>query len=390
MASERATLKQRAYDAWFKHTHSSRLIYNTCWEDPRADRALLQLDSNSRIAMITSAGCNALDYLLDDPAEIHCIDMNPRQNALLDLKLAALRTLAHDDLFKLFGLGRHPQVDLLYRDSLRPQLRPESTQFWDRNLHWFNGRGRGSFYFRGAAGDVAWLVRGFLKFTRPTLRRQILELLEAPDLQSQRDLYDQIEPRLFGPLVRLLIRQPATLTLLGVPRAQRDLIANQYPGGVSAFVQDKLRWLMTELPVRENYFWRLYLHGEYSQQCCPNYLRPEYRDLLRERLDRVHLYTASFSDFLQQHEQPLSHFVLLDHQDWLVANDVAGLETEWRLILRRSTPGTRVLLRSAAPEVGFLPTFVMRAINPHADEQRWHQRDRVGTYGSMMLAEVAA
>ncbi|MCB1605365.1 MAG: BtaA family protein [Xanthomonadales bacterium] len=388
--SSRITLKQRAYDAWFRHTHQSRLIYNTCWEDPRADRAMLRLDSASEIAMITSAGCNALDYLLDDPAAIHCVDMNPRQNALLDLKLAALRSLAHDDLFKLFGLGRHAQIDLIYRDQLRAQLLPESASFWDRNLHWFNGRGRGSFYFRGASGDVAWLVRGLLKLTRPGLRRDLIELLDAPDLATQRELYQRVEGRLFGPLVRLLIRQPATLTLLGVPRAQRDLIAQQYPGGVTAFVQDKLRWLMTELPVSENYFWRLYLHGEYSAQCCPNYLRPENRAFLRERLDRVHLYTASFSDFLQRHQRPLSHFVLLDHQDWLVAHDVDGLEQEWRLILQRSTPGARVLLRSAAPEVGFLPGFVQRAIRDQADQQHWHQRDRVGTYGSMMLAEVAA
>ena len=38
--------------------------------------------------MLTSAGCNALDYLLDGPAEIHAVDVNFRQNALLELKAA--------------------------------------------------------------------------------------------------------------------------------------------------------------------------------------------------------------------------------------------------------------------------------------------------------------
>ena len=188
----------------------------------------------------------------------------------------------------------------------------------------------------------------------------------------------------------MLVRQPATLTLLGVPRAQRDLIEQQYPGGVSAFVQDKLRWLLTQVPVAENYFWRLYLHGSYTPQCCPNYLRPENTELLRERLDRVHLYTQSFSAFLQSHNELLTHFVLLDHQDWLCAHDVPGLEQEWRLILQRSAPGSKVLLRSAALSVDFLPAFAQRALRTRADDDRWHQRDRVGTYGSMMLAEVAA
>ena len=384
------TLKQRAYDAWFRHVHGSRLIYNTCWEDPRADRAMLGVQSGSRIAMITSAGCNALDYLLDDPAAIHCVDLNPRQNALLDLKLAALAALGHADLFKLFGEGRHPDFENLYRYSLRRRLDSSSADFWDRHQHWFNGRGRGSFYFRGAAGDVAWLVRAVLRGARPGLRRQLLELFEAPDLAAQRELYGLIEPRLFGSGLRALIRQPATLGLLGVPRAQRDLIARQYPGGVSAFVQDKLRWLMTEVPVAENYFWRLYLHGSYTAQCCPNYLRLENAECLRSRLDRVHLYTSSFSGFLAAHDGDLSHFVLLDHQDWLWAHDVPGLEQEWRLILERSAPGAKVLLRSAALKVEFLPKFASAAIHAQTDHERWHQRDRVGTYGSVMLAEVAA
>ena len=43
--------------------------------------------------MITSAGCNALDYLLDEPRQVHAVDVNPKQNALLELKLSAIRNL---------------------------------------------------------------------------------------------------------------------------------------------------------------------------------------------------------------------------------------------------------------------------------------------------------
>ncbi len=48
----------------FQRIHGNSLVYNTCWEDPRCDRRLLQLDARSRVVMLTSAGCNALDYLL--------------------------------------------------------------------------------------------------------------------------------------------------------------------------------------------------------------------------------------------------------------------------------------------------------------------------------------
>lgn len=385
-----ANLKQRAYDAWFRHVHTSKLIYNTCWEDPRADRAMLALNSQSRLAMITSAGCNALDYLLDDPAEIHCIDMNARQNALLELKMAAIAKLAFADLFKLFGEGRHAQFPALYKTSLRPSLSPSAQQFWDAHGHWFNGRGRGSFYYHGASGEVAWLIRLFLRCLRPGLRRKLIELFESQDMSEQRARYEALEPRLLGPWLRMVIRQPATLALLGVPRAQRDLLASQYPGGVEAFVVDKLRWLFTQLPVRDNYFWRIYLHGSYSRDCCPNYLRAENHELLRARLERLHVHTMSLNDFLQRREAPLTHFVLLDHQDWLCAHDVPALEEEWRSILRCSQVGARVLLRSAAMRVDFLPEFARGVLFNRVEAEAWHRRDRVGTYGCTLLAEIAA
>jgi len=74
----RRSLIKSSHDAVFRHVHGTQLIYNCAWEDPRIDRHLLQLDSRSRVVMITSAGCNALDYLLDTPAEIHAVDMNFR------------------------------------------------------------------------------------------------------------------------------------------------------------------------------------------------------------------------------------------------------------------------------------------------------------------------
>ena len=54
-----------AHDLVFRHVHNSNLIYNTAWEDPRLDRQLMKLNRGSRVVMITSAGCNALDYLLN-------------------------------------------------------------------------------------------------------------------------------------------------------------------------------------------------------------------------------------------------------------------------------------------------------------------------------------
>jgi len=77
-------LTHGVHDALFRQVHGRTLIYNTCWEDPRLDRKMLGLGPESRVVMITSAGCSALDYLLDDPTMISMPALSTiRRSALL-------------------------------------------------------------------------------------------------------------------------------------------------------------------------------------------------------------------------------------------------------------------------------------------------------------------
>ncbi|MFO0864168.1 MAG: DUF3419 family protein [Gemmataceae bacterium] len=113
----------------FQWVHGHNLVYNTCWEDPRLDRQALRLGVDDTIAMITSAGCNALDYALLGPRRIHAIDMNHRQNALLELKMAGIRRLEFDDFFSMFGHGCSKKAEELYRTGLRPELSQPSCRY---------------------------------------------------------------------------------------------------------------------------------------------------------------------------------------------------------------------------------------------------------------------
>src|SRR3954447_22179832 len=114
----------------FKFVHGNNLVYNTCWEDPRVDRLGLDLRPTDNVLVITSAGCNALDYALCGPEHVYAVDMNPRQNALLDLKLAGIRGLEYEDFFRMFGYGHHPETKKLYREKLRPALPLWSRSYW--------------------------------------------------------------------------------------------------------------------------------------------------------------------------------------------------------------------------------------------------------------------
>lgn len=382
-------LVNSAHDLVFKAVHNRCLIYNVCWEDPRIDRRILNLSGDSRVVVLTSAGCNTLDYLLDSPAEIHAVDVNPRQNALLHLKLALIERGDFADLFRMFGNGSHQAFRDLYAE-VQPRLPPYAQTFWNEKINYFDAASRKkSFYYYGTSGAIAWILSRYLLSADRNLQAQLFDLLDAQTLEKQREIYQQIEPALWGRFTSWLVKQPMTMAMLGVPRPQIRLISTQYPGGMVGYVSSKLRHVLTEVLIHDNYFWRVYLTGSYTLDCCPNYLKPENFDRLQANIGRVHTHNATVSHFLKNHPGVYSHFVLLDHQDWLAWHQPEALREEWELILANSRPGSKILLRSASPELNFLPD-VMKSMLRFFPEvtTTLHQQDRVGTYGSLHLAEV--
>ncbi|NGP76319.1 BtaA family protein [Balneolaceae bacterium YR4-1] len=367
---------------------SNRLVYNTCWEDPEIDRELLGLDSESQVIMLSSAGCNALDYLLDEPESIHCIDANPAQNALLDLKKALFEYGSYELLWRLFGQGHDTEFQNLFRENLAELLSSSSRNFWQRHINYFSRPGvEGSFYYRGTSGKVALMIHKRIKYKG--VYGQTLNLLDSKSLEEQQYHYQEIEKHLWSAFYKWLFKRNATMALLGVPGSQRDIIENQTEGGLISYINEAMRTVFTQIPVAENYFWRVYLTGSYTQDCCPNYLKKQNFDFYNQSNHRIKTYNSYLHDFLEKNPGSYSHFVLLDHQDWLANAKPELLAKEWQLILDNACPGAKILFRSAARECEFLPEFTQDRLTFRPElTERLHPNDRVGTYGNTYLAEV--
>ena len=151
------------------------------------------------------------------------------------------------------------------------------------------------------------------------------------------------------------MRRDTILSLLGVPRPQRHQIETQYTGGIGQFIQDSIDAVFARLPIADNYFWRVYMTGHYTPNCCPEYLKPENFQKLRDGLaDRIEIHTDSVEGFLTKDSRPITRFVLLDHMDWLSTRRLPLLAQEWQWIVRRAAPGTRILWRSAGLRTEFV------------------------------------
>ena len=391
------TLGDRIDQKIFNAIYSRALVYNTCWEDPAVDRAALNLSADDVLLVITSAGCNVLDYALTGLRRIHSVDANPRQNALMELKLAGIRNLEFDDFFGAFGHGFHPRFRTLYDEVLRHDLSPFARQFWDKRIDWF-GNPHGSFYYHGLSGIVARVFRAYLR-VRPRLAEGIHELFQTRCLDDQRDIYDsRIEPLFWTRGVRWALSRQITMSLLGVPHPQRKQVIDQHQQGVAGFVRDALRYVFRQLPVWTNYFWSLYVAGRYTPHCCPEYLKRDNFYALKDGLaDRIVLHTSTVTEFLQGTDETISKYVLLDHMDWMSSYYPEALAAEWRFILERAAPGARVIFRSAHQAPRYLDALELgpdrRRLSDCLQFQeglaaRLQLHDRVHTYAGFHIADI--
>ena len=394
------TARERINNRIFKAVHRRNLIYNTCWEDPALDRVALDFQPDDRVLVITSAGCNALDYLLAGAGEVNAVDVNPIQNSLLELKVAGIRALDHESFFAFFGAGGFPGAVSIYGEKLREQLSPFAQRYWDKHINFFDGKGwRHSFYYRGTSGLLARLALANAQLLH-RLREPLEQLLAARTVNEQRDIYvTKIRQRIWTPWLRWFLNRSFTLSLVGVPWPQRDQIRLQYPGGVSQFVRDAVETVVTRLPFHNNYFWRVYFQGHYTPDCCPEYLKVENFERLKETVDRLHIHTASVTEYLRTAEPGLSKFVLLDHMDWMDFHDPEGLADEWNAILEKARPGARAIYRSAGLKVEYLDHLPVThrgtdvklgtLLRQHHElAGQLHARDRVHTYGSFYIADL--
>lgn len=224
--------KTRIYydDTLQKHRQfNDEYIYAFTWEDSRMDSRILKINSDDVILAITSAGDNILSYALERPKRIHAVDLNPSQNHLLELKVAAFRGLEHEDLWKIFGEGKHENFQTLLVEKLSPYLSSHALDYW---LHvgpsTFNAKGKGLYYTGGsrhALQLVSWLA------SLLGIRGDIAKVCEVETLAEQREIWSKrIRRVVLSQLLAYFVvgSERFLWKALGVPGEQRAMIEEDF------------------------------------------------------------------------------------------------------------------------------------------------------------------
>lgn len=381
--------EQRSEYNQFNHQY----IYAFTWEDPREDNNILKFTKDDTVLAITSAGDNILSYaqLKDSPKRIHCVDLNPCQGHLLELKLAAFKSLTQEEVWQLFGIGKIENFEDLLINKLSSHMSSHAFQFWHAHASTFDIKGRG-LYDTGFSKWALRMARYLFKFTG--INDYVEELCSCISLDQQIKIWDdKIKPTLLNPVVsHLLIGNPMFLwKALGVPANQASLMGPS----VINYVKETFEPLITRsLISKDNYFYYLCLKSKYSKNNCPDYLTREAYQKFSQKstpLDNIRIHTDYLHDvFKRLTEKSLTIAIIMDHMDWFSpTGEDANIEIS--AMFKALAPGGRVLLRSASKKPWYIKNFENFGFKCYAAGVRMPDEsiDRVNMYASTWICEKA-
>jgi len=388
-------LLERLFTAWF-----GGFFYSQMWEDPLVDLEALELSSQSRMLVISSAGCNALAYLTKEPASIAAVDINPAQVYLTRLKLAAMTHLpSHQDFFDFFGCADLEANRQRYERYVRDHLDLQSRNFWDGGSLWRRRLlGPRIDYFTRNLYKYSSLGY-FLRFVHALGRIfgcEPRDLLKARTREEQELFFDKrIAPIFDRRLIRMALRNPCFLFGVGIPPQQLRLLQLETGESLADLCRERLRELACRYPVADNCFlWQGFAltYDREHARALPEYLKKDNYTVIKKGIPSIQTHVESLQSYLQrQPEGSLDRFVLLDSQDWMRPEDIRQL---WSEIARVGRPGTRIVFRTidvASPVETLLPPKIKARFTYQQELSRsLFAKDRAAIYGGFHAYVMSA
>jgi S-adenosylmethionine-diacylglycerol 3-amino-3-carboxypropyl transferase len=308
--------------------------YSSCNEDSRSELRALHIGPQDRVLCITGSGARPLDLLIERPASIVSIDLNPCQNFLLELKMAAIQRLEYEEFLGFLGVRPRQQRGSLY-GAIRETLSEDARVFWD---------GHSAMIEKGVIYEGRWegYFRKFARLVAVVRSRARDRLFRAADLAEQakawREGWDGI---LWRAILRFASSRFARRFILRDPGFYRYVPPTF---SISQYLRERFAVAAEHVLLRQSAFATLLFCGRYdASSALPLHLQERHYQTLRAALPCVQIVTESLLGYLDRSgSQRFDAYSLSDFASYTGPDEYAGT---WRELLATASDGARICER---------------------------------------------
>jgi S-adenosylmethionine-diacylglycerol 3-amino-3-carboxypropyl transferase len=301
--------------------------YASSNEDSGSEIRALRIREKDAVLCITGSGARPLDLLAASPRKIVSIDVNPCQNFLLELKMAAIRKLSYREYLEFLGVTRSENRPGLYR-FICGLLSGQARKFWDSHSSIIRKgvlyQGRWERYFRSLAFCVGCV--------RPRLLRKIFN---AETLAEQAKLWSEewVNP-VWRSFLKIISMRLVWKYAFGDPGFFLHVPESF---SIHAYLENRFNNAFDHFLASESPFAHLLFFGKFDEWgVLPIHLQEDHFETLRRNLPRLSIVTQSLEEYLNAFDGvPFQKFSLSDVASYTEPNTY---QTIWEKIVRKASP----------------------------------------------------
>lgn len=312
----------------------SRLSYSFGNEDWRTEKKALKISPESRVLCVTASGDRPLNLLSSELSEMVAIDANPMQNALFELKLAAINTLNYSEYLAFLGVEPHPNRFKLY-SKLEKELSASSVALWSRHP----GKiARGVLY----EGSMEKWLKIVAKILRPFRGKKIDTLFGFRDLERQQAYLNRFWHTFFWKKAFHVCLHPLVtrLFLIKDPGLYAHVDEKIHVGN---HLYEKLHTSLDRFLANESILLSLILRGRVDKKDFPPYLTEEGFEQIKKREAKISHETIDMASYLEKcPDNSIDCFSCSDIASYITKKDFERIIVG---IVRTARPGARFCIR---------------------------------------------
>lgn len=271
----------------------SRLSYSLGNEDWQTESDALKIQPLDKILCITASGDRPLNLLMQDCQEIVCIDANPIQNYLLELKIAAMQIFEYEDYLAFLGVKNHKNRLKSFK-HLEPLLTPAAKEFWLKHPKMI---AKGILY----QGAVERLTKVIALVSGTVRRKTIKKLFAFTDLKEQQEFVKKHWDRKWWRKVFELALNPSISPLVIEDPGLVNVGATIKPG---TYIYERILVSLNQCLASHNPLFSLIFQGHLAPEAFPPYLTPLGSKVIKNRLNRIKIHTGEAAQYLETFSTP--------------------------------------------------------------------------------------
>lgn len=311
----------------------SRLSYSFGNEDWQTEKEALKIQPNDRIVCVTASGDRPLNLLLNECKEIAAVDLNPIQNYLLNLKMAAMEHLDYKEYLAFLGVNASNKR-AYWLKHLSSHLPEPARAYWKR----YHRKIENGILYQGTMERSAFWWAKAMGVWR---KKKIAKLFQFDDISEQQQFVNkEWNSFIWKKTFEIMLHPKVSKLWINDPGLYAHLGPTIHPG---LYLYQRINTSLNRHLAKENPVLSILFQGYVSKEAFPPYLTLEGTQNIRPRLGKIAVHDYDLIGFLnKQHDNYFDCYSISDVASYLNPQQYQHL---LNAIFRTARPGARFCLR---------------------------------------------